>query len=541
VVRAYLWYLPDSLLVSEHARHLSRGRGLLLAVRGKDIPEAKRLVGRPGDHHGSVRRGGHVQHAGGVPLQLLHLGQSGVLPQAQLVLGIAVRAQDLVLEGRPLQSAHLAAGVDTVEEGSAGGIPELHGAVGSASSAGEQVALMGGPRQSLDGSIVLGEDMLGGGGGHTVPDAQSVVVGSGGQVGAIGGPGQPADLLGVLAEGGDGVVLDAHVVVDDGGVSGARGQHVAIPGEGADTGRVAVHGAHLFAGLHVPQLHGTAGSPHSDVRASLLHPGHGGNVVILAIVLHRHELSNGALLGIPEVDGLCEGHGKDVGGGPGEEVEVVVVHQLGGVQDAGGGGGDVAGGLGGGALSLLHGVEDLHGVLVAVLGSGGLVLVGEDAGAIGVVGRGGTYRHHVVSVSVSVTWSTVLVEEEVLRVVEVRTGSVGDEAIGDLFSLLGLLALPPGHHTGLDRILERDEALVISNVTGGRHGFRLLTFSFWFINLIGNKIVTECVEELEEEAKNNRFCLLFGDKKNIMFFSFKHFSNNNHEYSLSCVWERLLL
>ena len=68
-----------------------------------------------------------------------------------------------------------------------------------------------------------------------------------------------------------------------------------------------------------------------------------------------------------------------VAGAPVEEVEVVVVNQVGGVQDA-------VGLLGDGAEGLLHprarigGVQRGHVVLVALCGRGGLLLEGQDAG-----------------------------------------------------------------------------------------------------------------------------------------------------------------
>lgn len=58
----------------------------------------------------AVRAGGHVQHAPRVARHLRHLDQRGVLPQAQLVLGVAVARQDLALVAVPLQRAHLQAG-----------------------------------------------------------------------------------------------------------------------------------------------------------------------------------------------------------------------------------------------------------------------------------------------------------------------------------------------------------------------------------------------------------------------------------------------
>ena len=57
---------------------------------------------------------------------------------------------------------------------------------------------------------------------------------------------------------------------------------------------------------------------------------------------------------MPQVDAIIQRHRNDVIGAPIQQVEVVVVHQLRSVEDAGGPGGDVAGGcLGGGGLYAL--------------------------------------------------------------------------------------------------------------------------------------------------------------------------------------------
>ena len=48
-----------------------------------------------------------MQHPPLVPRELPHLDQAGVLPHAQLVLAVAVAAQDLTLVAVPLQGADL--------------------------------------------------------------------------------------------------------------------------------------------------------------------------------------------------------------------------------------------------------------------------------------------------------------------------------------------------------------------------------------------------------------------------------------------------
>lgn len=78
-----------------------------------------------------------------------------------------------------------------------------------------------------------------------------------------------------------------------------------------------------------------------------------------------HELDDVAGGSVPEVDGLREADGKEVGVAPVHDVEVVVVQQVGRVEDALGGGGDVAeaaAGARGGAGGLVLAVEHVQGV-----------------------------------------------------------------------------------------------------------------------------------------------------------------------------------
>jgi hypothetical protein len=101
------------------------------------------------------------------------------------------------------------------------------------------------------------------------------------------------------------------------------------------------------------------------------------------IVLRKaEELADVTGLGIPEVDGGAQGNGEHVGIAPIEEVEVVVIKELRGIEDLQWLLGDMPGGLGGrpGIFSAILRVEDLQVVLVTITRSGGLVLEGQDLG-----------------------------------------------------------------------------------------------------------------------------------------------------------------
>ena len=111
-------------------------------------------------------------------LDLLH---GRVLPQAQLVFRVPVAAKNLPLVPAPLQRADLTPRVNAVEQRPGRGGPELYAPVGGSAARGEEVAVVGGPGEGLDGGLVVRESVpsLGGWGvGHTLPFG--VLVGWGG-------------------------------------------------------------------------------------------------------------------------------------------------------------------------------------------------------------------------------------------------------------------------------------------------------------------------------------------------------------------------
>ena len=192
-----------------------------LGGRGEDVPEAKGLIGGGRNDGGSIGTGRHVKDTGGVTVELLDLGHGGVLPETELVASKAVGGQDLLLVGVPLKGANLRTGIDGVEQGTGLAVPELDASIGSTAAGGEEVALMGGPGQGLDGGLMVGEGVAGGGRGRGggIPQAELVVVAAAGQSETIGTPRQAADLLRMAGQGGNVVTGDPDVVIDDDGVA----------------------------------------------------------------------------------------------------------------------------------------------------------------------------------------------------------------------------------------------------------------------------------------------------------------------------------
>lgn len=93
-------------------------------IVAEHLPEAEGLVGSARHHRLAV--GGHrkVQHPRLVTSKLADLDHGRVLPQGELILGEAVRGQDLLLVLAPDEGAHLRVGIDLLQQGAGRRVPE---------------------------------------------------------------------------------------------------------------------------------------------------------------------------------------------------------------------------------------------------------------------------------------------------------------------------------------------------------------------------------------------------------------------------------
>lgn len=378
------------------ADRLAQGRGeatawggsladllLGLFVVGEAPPEAEGFVGRGRDNSLPVWGHGHVEDALGVAGEVSDLVHGRVVPDAELVLGVAMAGDDLLVLLVPEEGGHLGLGVDAVDARARVDVREHNRAVGGTAAGGEEVGLPWAPGEGLDGGGV-GRDRRAVLGATLVPDVDNVVVTARGEVLAVVGPLEAADFLGVALEGLSDVLLDADVVVEDIAGAGAGGQGVVVPRGGRDTALATAEGAKLLLGFDVPDLDLGIGRADGEVLA-VVNPRDRGHVVGRVGELER-ELTDVAAAGVPEVDLLAEGNRDDVGAAPFDQVEVEVWAELRGVQDAvwclrdepGGGAVDT------GAVFLVLGEEDTKVGLVASLWLWGLGLEREDLGvAIG--------------------------------------------------------------------------------------------------------------------------------------------------------------
>ena len=130
-----------------------------------------------------------------------------------------------------------------------------------------------------------------------VPDKELVVVATRGELAVLAVPAEAAHFLLVAGEAAAVLVGGAHVAVVDHAVAGARGEDVFVPGEGADAGGVASHGAEAAGFFSVVDLDEAFVGADGEVGASL-DPGDGGDEVVVG---EFAELVHAAGGGIPHV------------------------------------------------------------------------------------------------------------------------------------------------------------------------------------------------------------------------------------------------
>mmetsp|Transcript_16758 Transcript_16758/g.50803 ORF Transcript_16758/g.50803 Transcript_16758/m.50803 type:complete len:250 (-) Transcript_16758:354-1103(-) len=169
------------------------------------------------------------------------------------------------------------------------------------------------------------------------PEVHQVVVRSGSEDLAIRRIGQPAHFLGVADARADGVVADADVVVDDRRIATRRRDDVRVPREGRDARRVAVHAAQAARRADVPQFgDASCGADREVARSRLARQPRDRADVVFAVAAGAQvrQLANRAVRGIPDVHRRAERHGDAVVGAPLDQIQVVVVEQVGRVEHA---------------------------------------------------------------------------------------------------------------------------------------------------------------------------------------------------------------
>lgn len=364
------------------------GRGLAGGLSGlPDLPEAERVVGSSGSgaESGSVGRLSELENASGVSGELSGLYHGGVLPDADVV-GPSVGGNDLLVVVRPLEGADLSSGVDGVEASAGRGVPETNGGIGSSGARSQGIGSEGAPGESLDSCAVIGDGVTSATCG-LVPQIEQIVISSGCENRTVVRPRETANLLLVTFVGRDNVLLEANVVIQDDRIATSGGNDRSVPGQRRDSSGVTSHLANLLRLVDVPELYfelfGTDREPLPSVG-----PLERSNLRSSRSLAELNDLSS--LCG-PDVDCRTQSNRNAVIGRPIQQIQVVVVEQIGGIQDTLGRRWDVARAAscvrrlsrGGQRLRVKHSQT----VLVACARLGRLGLAREDAARLHRRGR----------------------------------------------------------------------------------------------------------------------------------------------------------
>lgn len=132
-----------------------------------DVPESQCLIASTRHYGLSIGTHGKVQHPTiwvsntSLPVRVTRQGRHSLhlstLPQHDLILAVAVSADDFVVALAEHQVAHLAARILLHEVPTLQRIPEPNCAVGRPTSTRQQSMLVGTPSNGLDGSLMLAE------------------------------------------------------------------------------------------------------------------------------------------------------------------------------------------------------------------------------------------------------------------------------------------------------------------------------------------------------------------------------------------------
>ena len=183
-----------------------------------------------------------------------HLLHAWVFPHHNLILAVAVRADDLIRVLRPCEIAYLGARVDFLDHGASVGVPELDAAVGRPTTGCEKVMLMWRPRNGLHGCNVAAEAVQRCF-GKLVPDVKFIVVAARCKLPVLCVPAQAADFLLVTCKLAEILVRGADVSVVDETVTRAGREDVVVPGKGTNPSGVTRHGAETAGFLCIIYLH----------------------------------------------------------------------------------------------------------------------------------------------------------------------------------------------------------------------------------------------------------------------------------------------
>lgn len=196
----------------------------------------------------------------------LHVAhQGGVAPDAQGVIGITTRGDDLAVVRGPPQAGNLRPRVNAVDASSGCRVPEVDVTIIGTSSSGQKVHVPRAPSEGLDGGLVVGLGELGHGQRPSVPDGDEVVIAASSELGTIGAPLQTTDLGSVGDELSHLVLGNANIVVEDQSRPCTGREKMLVPTHNTNTRVMAKHAADLCLLSNIPNLDLASSEANSDV------------------------------------------------------------------------------------------------------------------------------------------------------------------------------------------------------------------------------------------------------------------------------------
>lgn len=195
-------------------------------IRRKAIPKSQCLVSSRTHHRIAIGRHCQLQYTLGMSSEIDLLCHRWISPHGQLIIGITVRWDQLIIVLSKEQCAHLRVRVHRVHAVAIIDIPEFDATICCASTCCEHIWLPGTPGESTDGSLMLVECVqwrwwCGCCARFRCPDVHQVVIATWGEIFAICRPFETTNFLCMAIETADEMITLTDVVVDDLAVAGA--------------------------------------------------------------------------------------------------------------------------------------------------------------------------------------------------------------------------------------------------------------------------------------------------------------------------------
>lgn len=249
--------------------------------------------------------------------------QGGVAPDAERVIRKPARADNFPVVGAPAEAGDLGAGVDAIDTGTRGGVPEVDVAIVRTTTSGEKVHIPGAPSEGLDRSLVVGLGELRDREGAGIPDGDEVVIAASSELSTIRPPFEATDFGGVGDKLCHLVLGDTDIVVENETTPSSGRQEMLVPAHHAHACIMAEHAANLGALSNIPDLNLASAETDTNVGA-ITRPLDTADV---GIGTSLKKTADTALIGGPDIDVTLKANSHLVAGTPVKEIEIVVINE----------------------------------------------------------------------------------------------------------------------------------------------------------------------------------------------------------------------